>query len=162
MKKETIHKIIVFVLLLTCLFGEAIINKLFGQVYTGIGITNKGSNMSIGAMAGNVDLKLSYQLPFTSNQNKKIAALSVGYQILANEQISIIPSFGYAHSKWKDFSKYGNDLYNDNIETKTSFSPIIGVELNRIYRAGNVFVFSNYCSNDVIFGIGLKVFFSKL
>lgn len=164
MKKENkrLQKIIAWILVIICFVGSAIIDKLFAQPYIGLGVTNKGANYSAGVLAENVDFKLSYQMPFTRNDNKRITSFSIGRQFVANEKYAITPAIGYGYRTWKNFDAYDNDPSGKTpIQTMTDFKPLIGLDIGINSHAGSLFTFVNYCGN-VYVGIGLRVYPGKL
>ena len=154
MNKKVQTVIIILVILLMC-FAD----NLFSQVYTGIGIGNKGANYEVGVLAGSIDLKANYTMPITSNENKKILSINIGKQFLVNEKITVLPSFGYGFLKWQDFTEYdkGGEIIN-----MQDYKPIVSLQTGLEGRAGNVYVFTSYCSKYLVYGIGFKVFYSKL
>ena len=133
-------------------------DNLFSQVYVGIGAQNKGVNCSIGAMVRDIDFNLSYALPITSNENKKITSLAIGKQFLINDRFTVLPAIGYGRRKWTDYSQYDD---KGIMIAMQDFKPIGSLQIGLNGRAGNVYAFTSYC-NEIFYGLGMKIYFSKL
>jgi len=162
-------KVQTFLMVLFCLllmFSDSIFNKLFGQVFIGPGIANKGMVMQLGVLSNKTEITLSYVLPMTSNTNAKILSLQVGQKFNLtqwdSDNYSLMPYAGYGYLKWQDFTEYENDQTGKSaIVNMESFKPVIGLQFGKDSHAGQVYMFGQYCKT-FYYGIGLKVYFSKL
>lgn len=137
---------------------DLVCNKAKGQPFAAIGIVNKGAKFECGTSIKKVELKLSYQLPMTSNEAKKITAVQVGYEISINDRFYLMPGAGYAYRKWTDFSEYdkgGQRIY------RSDYSPVVNCEVGVNGYAGKCFISYSYVK-DSYFGIGLRVYFTQL
>jgi len=166
MKKETKQTIAMLLIVLFCLFADSIWKKLFRQVFLGPGIANKGMVMQLGVLSNKTEITLSYVLPMTSNTNAKILSLQIGQKFNLtqwdSDNYSLMPYCGYGYLKWQDFTDYENDPSGKSaIVNMESFKPVIGLQFGKDSHAGNVYLFTQYC-NTFYYGIGLKVYFSKL
>jgi len=166
MKKETKQTIMMLLIVLFCLFADSIWKKVFGQVFIGPGIANKGAMIQIGILSNKTEISASYCVPFTKNTNARITALQIGQKFditqWDSDNYSLMPYAGYGYLKWQDFTDYENDPSGKSaIVNMESFKPVIGLQFGKNSHAGNVYMFWQYCKT-FYYGMGLKVYFSRL
>jgi len=162
MKKETYQTIALIIAAFLLMFSD----NLFCQAFIGPGISNKGAMVQIGVLANKTEISASYVVPFTKNTNARIVSLQVGQKFdishWESDNYSLMPYFGYGYLRWKDFAAYDNDATGKSgIESKESFNPVFGLQLEKNSHAGSVFTYVQY-TKGVYVGIGLKCYFSKL
>ncbi len=150
-KLKTVLLIAIAIFFATC--------DLLCQAYIGTGISNKGGNLSLGALVDNVDFSINYHHPFTMAENKTVTSFNVGYQLQVNGVLFITPTIGYGYCKWKDLSQYhaGGDIIE-----MSEFKPVIGLQTGIQKGAGSIFCYGNYVGGESWFGIGIRCFLSKL
>lgn len=154
--------ILALLLAALCLFSD----RMFGQVFTGLSLANKGAVIQLGAMIDKTELKASYTFPLLKNTNARILDLRIGqkFDITQNESdnYSIMPYLGYGYLRWNDYSNYDNDATGKAaIVQMNEFKPIYGLQIGKDSHAANVYLFGQYCKT-AYYGIGIKIYYSKL
>lgn len=134
------------------LFIPLIMFHFFAQAqpFIGLGIGNKGASGIAGLQAENVQLQLSYQVPFLSAETPTVTALSAGYAI--GSDWSITPLVGMAWTTRKDFTEYDK---GGEIITTSVLKPMYGFEAGYAQHIGKAFI----AVNNFGYGAGIKFIF---
>ncbi len=167
MKKKTIkHTIVVVILLLLCVFGDAIINKLFAQPSLGMKLLNNGVGMDVGFLIDNkVDVQLSTMGITGNNEKAKVTTLTAGYRVLLSRNelnnYSVTPSVGYGLYRVKDFTGYNNDPTGKTgiRQTNTNY-PAASLYIAKDIHIGQIYLQTNYCK-ILTYGVGFRVYFYR-
>jgi hypothetical protein len=129
----------------------------FAQAFIGIGASNKGVPVSIGALIEKVEIKGTVIRPF--KYKPLVSSLTLGYQInltdYEKDNYSITPSIGYSNVRWKDFSQYDS---KDIITQVNEFHPAYGLELGKDLFLGRFYLSGNYY-NTFYLSVGIKAYF---
>lgn len=158
MKKSTIQTIVIIIAALLLCFAD----NLFGQPFLGLGMTNKGPSMQLGAMSDKIEISASYRRPMVRNDTYSILSFQIGRQILITrkdeDNYSFTPSIGYGYLRKKDFTEYNmNRLSDAHIENIAVFAPVYSLEFGKDAYLGRAFISANYCK-ELYFSIGIKMF----
>ena len=134
--------------------------KSFSQPYLGLGLQNKGANISIGVVVDKVDLQLNYKYPLSSAEESKIASITIGWNFMLTEfnedNYLITPFIGGALQKYDDFTLYDtNPVYGPVSVTK--FRGVYGLELGRNLHNGRISIMSKYY-DKIYYGIIMRAF----
>jgi len=172
-------KAILFLML--CIANSALV---FSQPYLKFTGTNRGLEISIGAMTsdGGLDFNVAYKSSLSRNDKPKVLSASIGKQLLLTnkeeDNYSITPSLGYGYLAWKDYSKYSSPLpslppilpgtpptpsagplpiHYDNVQAMQTFKPLVGLELAKDSYMGRYGLTAAWCG-DFYFGVTLRMF----
>ena len=129
----------------------------YSQTFVAIETTTKGFGMAVGIQSEEgLQILGGYNVSIINSRNPKLFYGKAGYNILLShndeDNFSITPTIGAAQSSVKVF---------DNKDTPTTIKgikPIYGLELDKDWYMGRLFVSANYCST-AYYGIGIKAFF---
>lgn len=136
----------------------------FSQPYFGIGLQNKGFNMSAGIVADNIDAQIMFKTPLTSAEESKVLSLTIGRMInITNkdeDNYSITPLIGLGWSKYQDFSQYDLDDKAAIIDVN-KFSGVYGLEIGKDAHVGRISLMGRYCGSKMYYGVTMRVFFSR-
>ena len=167
MKKETIkHTIVVFVLLLLAIFGDAIINKLFSQPSLGFSALSNGLPANVGFLIDNkIDLQLNAAGITGNNEAAKITTLTAGYRVLLSRNelnnYSVTPAIGYGLYRIKDFTGYDNDpTGKTGIKQINTNYPAASLNISKDIHIGKLYIQANYCK-FFTYGMGFRVYFYR-
>ncbi len=129
------------------------------QPYAGIGITNKGRNISVG-YSNVVDIQAAIR-GSRSSETPMVASFSIGLPLYVGE-IVITPAAGYGYYTRQDFSQYDAPPYK--ITTDKGYAPYGAIEIGweRTKSDGSLtgmrlFATAQYCK-VAAFGVGIKGF----
>jgi hypothetical protein len=133
----------------------------FSQTYLGLGLQNKGANISVGTVVDKVDLQLNYKYPLSSAEESKIISITIGWNLMITkfdeDNYLLTPFVGGAFQKYDDFTLYDiNPIYGSVSITK--FRGIYGLELGKNIYKGRISIMSKYC-DKMYYGIIMRAFF---
>ncbi|MES2457212.1 MAG: hypothetical protein V4594_16780 [Bacteroidota bacterium] len=133
------------------------------QPYISLGFTTKGAALGVGYMENNFgfDFSFVHNISYRKTYIPTITSFSVGRCTLltTNDEnnLSLTPSIGIAHSTKKDFSEY-NIAPAYKIITVNKTLPFFGLELGKDIGISRISLTANYCGMFYA-GVGIKAFF---
>lgn len=151
-------------LLILCIVNSVL---AFPQPYLKFTGTNRGLEISLGAMSkdGGLDFNVAYRSSLSRNDKPKIISAAFGKQMLLtfNEEdnYSFTPSVGYGYLAWKEYQDVSPSenpqLIYDKVVSMQEFKPLIGLELAKDSYMGRYGLTVAWCGL-FYFGITLRMF----
>jgi hypothetical protein len=134
----------------------------FAQPFLGLGMTNKGVLIQLGAMSNKIEISASYRHPTIRNDVFSVLSFQIGRQISITrkdeDNYSFTPSIGYGYLRRQDFTEYNIiRLSEAPIENVKVFAPIYSLEFGKDAYLGRAFISASYCK-ELYFSIGIKMF----
>ncbi len=134
----------------------------FAQPYLSIGGTTRGSNFGAGAIAGGIDINVSYDRPLMRNDKPALLSFSIGKKVALSDEDeshwSITGAVGYGSITYKDYSLY-DDGY-DKVISVSEFKPVYIAEIGYNAHLGRISFVTKRC--DVMYyGLSMRISFYK-
>jgi hypothetical protein len=135
----------------------------FAQPYLGVGIQNKGMNMTAGVVAGGMEVNLKYQFPLTRADEKRILSATIGKMVLLSnydeDNYSATLQVGPAWVKYNDYLKYDASEYGEVIAV-SEVKPLVGLEIGKDSYMGRISLTASYCMQSY-YGASMRIFFNR-
>jgi hypothetical protein len=129
------------------------------QTFIGLSAGSNGAGVSVGYLsAPGIEVSAGYSMPLISAEKPHVFYAAIGKQLLLtqNEEdnFSITPSVGIAHSSRKDFTEYDK---GGPILTIENTKPLYSIEIGKDWYHGRLFVSGSYCGVFSV-SVGMRAF----